>query len=134
MGDRFNVEAAVKHTCELITEAGVNGAKLVAFPELWIPGYPTYIFAHIKGAASRYTLQYYRNSVEVDSSHMYQIRCAARAARIMVILGYSERDKGSLYMSQTFIGPEGNILLHRRKFKPTGYERTIFGDSVSQIR
>lgn len=127
---RFDVEAAVKHTCELIAEAGASDAKLIAFPELWIPGYPTYVFAHDKKAASRYTLQYYRNSVEVDSTHMFRIRAAARAAKIMVVLGYSERDRGSLYMSQTFIDANGAVLLHRRKFKPTGYERTIFGDGV----
>lgn len=64
---------------------------------------------------------------------MYQIRSAARAAKIMVVLGYAERDKGSLYMSQTFIGSDGAIMMHRRKFKPTGYERTIFGDAVSEL-
>lgn len=130
--NRFNVEAAVHDTCKFITEAGQNGAKLIAFPELWIPGYPTFIFAHAKKSASRYTLQYYRNAVEVDSTHMHRIRCAARKSKIMVVLGYAERDKGSLYMSQTFIGPDGSVLLHRRKLKPTGYERTIFGDAVSK--
>lgn len=32
-------------------------------------------------------------------------------------------------MSQTFIGPDGDVLLHRRKFKPTAQERIIFGDA-----
>jgi cyanide hydratase len=32
---------------------------------------------------------------------------------------------------KTFIGPDGNILLHRRKFKPTSLERVVFGDAVS---
>lgn len=61
---------------------------------------------------------------------MTRIRKTAQAAGIMVVLGTSERDRGSLYMAQTFIGPQGDILLHRRKFKPTGAERTIFGDAV----
>jgi cyanide hydratase len=75
-------------------------------------------------------VDYYRHSVAVDSTHMVKIRTAARTANIMVILGISERHRGSLYMAQTFIGPDGDVLLHRRKFKPTGPERIVFGDAV----
>ncbi|KAL4885706.1 carbon-nitrogen hydrolase [Aspergillus karnatakaensis] len=125
----FDVEAAVTKTCDLITEAGKNGAKLIAFAELWIPGYPNFVFAHTTKIVNDFMLEYYRNSISVDSTHMAMIRKAARAAEIMVVLGISERDRGSLYMSQVFIGPDGNILLHRRKFKPTGPERIIFGDA-----
>ncbi|KAJ9209722.1 hypothetical protein DTO166G4_8673 [Paecilomyces variotii] len=106
-----------------------NGAKLIAFPELWIPGYPTFVFAHTTKVVNDYMLEYYRNSVSVDSTHMAAIRTAARSAGIMVVIGISERHRGSLYMSQTFIGPDGDVLLHRRKFKPTGPERIIFGDA-----
>jgi nitrilase len=130
---RFDIEDGVTKTCSLIAEAGQNDAQLVAFPELWIPGYPNFVHAHDPKAASKYLLQYYHNSVEVDSTYMHRIRCATRDARITAVLAYSERDGGSLYMSQTFIGPDGNVLLHRRKLKPTGYERTVFGDAVSRI-
>ncbi|CAK7237066.1 hypothetical protein SBRCBS47491_009850 [Sporothrix bragantina] len=125
----FDVDGAVQKTCALITEAGQNGAKLIAFPELWIPGYPTFVFAHTTKTVNDYMLKYYHNAIAVDSEHMATIRKAARAADIMVALGIAERDWGSLYMSQTFISPQGDILLHRRKFKPTGPERIIFGDA-----
>lgn len=127
------MEAAVKKTCDLITEAGNNGAELIAFPELWIPGYPTFVFAHTTKVVNEYMLEYYRNAVAVNSSHMTQIRRAAQAAKTMVVIGIAERDRGSLYMAQTFIGPQGDILLHRRKFKPTGPERIIFGDAVRSL-
>lgn len=78
-------------------------------------------------------LRYYRNAVAVDSDHMNDIRKAAHVAGIMVVLGIAERDRGSLYMAQTFIGPRGDVLLHRRKFKPTGPERIIFGDAASYL-
>ncbi|KAL2826616.1 carbon-nitrogen hydrolase [Aspergillus cavernicola] len=125
----FDIEAAVQKTCDLITEAGKNNAKLIAFPELCIPGYPTFVFAHTIKTVNDYMLEFYRNSVSVESSHMTKIRKAARAAEIMVVLGISERHRGSLFMAQTFIGPDGTTLLHRRKFKPTGPERIIFGDA-----
>jgi cyanide hydratase len=120
----------VTKTCELINEASKNGAELIAFPELWIPGYPTFVFAHLTKVVNEYQLNYYKNAVSVDSTHMARIRKTARASKIMVVLGIAERDRGSLYMAQTFIGAQGDILLHRRKFKPTGPERCIFGDAV----
>lgn len=76
-------------------------------------------------------IRYYQNCVSVGSTHMASIRKAARDAGIMVVIGIAERDGGSLYMAQTFIGPQGDVLLHRRKFKPTGLERIFFGDAVS---
>ncbi|KAJ0336041.1 hypothetical protein KNSL1_013418 [Colletotrichum chrysophilum] len=127
---RFDVEAATVKTCELVTEAGANGAKLVAFPELWIPGYPNFIHAKAAKETINYNLKYYRNSIDVRSEHVERIRMAARNASIMVVVGISERDKGSLYMAQTFIGPDGDVLLHRRKFKPTAQERILFGDAI----
>jgi len=40
----LDLAASVKKTCGLIDEAASNGAELVAFPECFIPGYPTYIW------------------------------------------------------------------------------------------
>ncbi|KAI8317574.1 hypothetical protein K4K59_004108 [Colletotrichum sp. SAR11_240] len=80
-----------------------------------------------------FNLKYYRNSIDIRSEHMERIRMAARNACIMVVVGISERDKGSLYMAQTFIGPDGDVLLHRRKFKPTAQERILFGDAVESV-
>lgn len=48
--------------------------------------------------------------------------------KIAVVLGYSERDGGSLYISQAFIGADGNMDCHRRKLKPTHMERTVYGE------
>lgn len=50
---------------------------------------------------------------------MDRIREAVKDAGIFVVLGYSERDGDSLYISQSYINAEGKIVLHRRKIKPT---------------
>jgi hypothetical protein len=50
---------------------------------------------------------------------MRQICEAVKEAGIFVVLGYSERAGASLYIAQSFISPEGKIVLHRRKIKPT---------------
>jgi len=45
----LDLAAGVTKTCELIAEAAQNKAKLIAFPECWIPGYPCWIwYVHYK--------------------------------------------------------------------------------------
>jgi nitrilase len=72
--------------------------------------------------------EYMANSMAKDSPEMKRIQAAIKAAGMMVVLGYSERDGASLYMGQSFISPDGEIVHHRRKIKPTHVERTIWGD------
>lgn len=71
---------------------------------------------------------YMANSLRRDSTEMGRIRAAVKAAGIFVVLGHSERDGGSLYIAQSFISPAGDIVLHRRKIKPTHVERAVWGD------
>jgi nitrilase len=40
----LDLGGSVKKACKIIAEAAANGAGLVAFPEMWIPGYPTWIW------------------------------------------------------------------------------------------
>ena len=47
---------------------------------------------------------------------------------MFVVLGTSKRDHGTLYIGQTLIAPDGEIIAHRRKLKPTYVERTIYGE------
>lgn len=66
--------------------------------------------------------------MSIDSPEMTEIRTAVRDEGITILLGYSEREGASIYMAQTLIGPEGQVLMHRRKIKPTGVERALWGD------
>lgn len=60
---------------------------------------------------------------------MRQIQDCAAENSISVCLGFSENDNNSLYIAQALISPEGEMLLCRRKMKPTHMERTVFGDA-----
>src|SRR6266481_9623722 len=40
----IDLEGTVAKTIRYIEEAAKEGAKLIAFPETWIPGYPWYIW------------------------------------------------------------------------------------------
>jgi aliphatic nitrilase len=125
----LDIDGTTKKTIDLISEAAAGGADLVAFPETWIPGYPVFLWSYPVYQQMEFVARYHANSVTMDGEAMTLIREAARANSITVVLGFSEKDAGSLYMSQAVIGPDGEILLHRRKLKPTHAERTLFGES-----
>ena len=38
--DWLNLHGTIAKTVKIIQEASKAGAKLVAFPEVWVPGYP----------------------------------------------------------------------------------------------
>lgn len=63
---------------------------------------------------------------------MDKIRAAVKEAGIFVVLGYSERHNNSIYIAQSFIAPSGDIVLHRRKLKPTSVERSVWGDGQAE--
>lgn len=126
----FDLEAGVKKTISLIEEAASNGASLLAFSEVWLPGYPGFVWTGTYVENQPLVLKYMKNSMTAYGPEMLRIRQAVAAAGIHVVLGFSERSASSLFLAQVMIGPDGNILLHRRKLKPTHLERTIFGDST----
>ncbi|KAH6987121.1 carbon-nitrogen hydrolase [Ilyonectria destructans] len=124
----LDLSATVKKTCELISTAASNGAKLIAFPECWIPGYPCWIWARPVDATLG--VRYIQNSLRIDSPEMETMCATAAEHCISVVLGFSENDGNSLYISQcTISGEDGSILMKRRKLKPTHMERTVFGDA-----
>lgn len=124
----LDLDGTVDKTISIIKEAAADGVELIAFPETWIPGYPQFLWTVTPPEQMPYVGRYHENSLSVDSPQMMKIREAARDNKIGVVIGYSERAFGTLYMAQTAIGTSGQILLHRRKLKPTHVERTLFGE------
>lgn len=123
----LDLAGAVAKTCKLIEEAAENKAQLIAFPEVWIPGYPTWIWS--RPLDFDINVQYIKNSLRLDSPEMDTLRACARQHGIAVSLGFSENDDDSVYIAQALIGADGEIKVHRRKMKPTHMERTVFGDA-----
>ncbi|KAK4871040.1 hypothetical protein LT330_000277 [Penicillium expansum] len=126
----LDLAAGVVKTCSLIAEAAQNGAKLIAFPECWIPGYPCWIWSRLLDV--ELNVAYIKNSITLDSPEMNQIQECAKSHSIAVSLGFSENDNNSVYIAQVMIGGDGEIKSHRRKMKPTHMERTIFGDASGE--
>ena len=120
--------AGVAKTIRLIEEAAANGATLVAFPECWIPGYPWWIWLDSPAMGMQFVRKHFENCITADGPESKAIAAAAKANKIHLVLGYSERCAGSLYIAQLLIGPDGEIIQARRKLKATHVERTVFGE------
>ena len=125
----FDAAATVEKSIALIQEAARNNAEIIAFPEVFIPGYPYHIWLDSPFAGmGKFAVRYHEQSLPIDSPLIVRLRDAARTNKISVVMGFSERDGGTLNMSQIIINEQGNIVAHRRKLKPTHVERTVFGE------
>ncbi len=132
----FDKTACTEKAVARIREAAAQGAELIVFPELFIPGYPygmTFGFTvgH-RDEDGRKDWQVYReNSVLVPGPETDRLAGAAGEAHAWVSIGVSERDAvtGTLYNSNLIFSPEGRLLSCHRKLKPTGAERVVWGDA-----
>jgi predicted amidohydrolase len=127
-------DATVDKTLTLIEQAAASGAKLVVFPETWIPGYPEWIFGTARWndpPAKRLFARLRRNSVEVPSPVTDALCQAARRHEVVLVVGINERDAafstGTLYNSLLFISERGELLGVHRKIMPTHAERILWG-------
>jgi nitrilase len=133
----FDREATVDKACELVREAAAHGAKLILFPEAFIPAYPRGLsFGTVVGNRSsmgrHVWQQYWENSVAVPSATTEKLACVVRENGVYMVMGIIERGspphEGTLYCSLLYFGPDGDILGKHRKLKPTGAERLIWGE------
>ena len=123
----LDLQGGVDKTIALIEEAAAKGAKLIAFPECWLPGYPFWAWLDSAAGTMSYVGIHAANCMTANGPEAQRIADAARANDIWVVLGYSERCAGTLYIAQLIIANDGTIT-PRRKLKATYVERTIFGE------
>jgi nitrilase len=124
----LDADASTEKAIGIIADAGAAGASLVAFPEVWIPGYPAWIWIGSPLWGAQFIPRYHENSIVVRDARFERLRKAAADNSINVVLGASERAGGSLYMAQFLFSRAGEVIATRRKIKPTGVERAVFGE------
>lgn len=124
----MNIDAGIDKAIRYIREASENGARLIAFPEIWLPGYPWWIWLGSPAWGFQFVAKYHENSLSIDSPQFERIFSAAKEYNINVVIGFSEKDNGTLYLSQAIISDQGELLSKRRKLKPTHVERSLFGE------
>jgi len=118
-----------------VREAAAAGARLIVFPEAFIPGYPAWIWRLRPGTdmdlSERLHARLLSESVRIGAGELAPLCDAARECDVTVVCGVNERDTDSsrttLYNSVVVIGPDGALLNVHRKLVPTNAERMVWG-------
>ena len=118
-----------------VDEAAQAGAKLVVFPEAFVPGYPAWMWRLRPGGDMALTEQLHARlraqAVSLAGDDLAPLAEAARRNSACVVCGINERDAqfsgGTLYNTVVIIGPDGALLNRHRKLMPTNPERMVWG-------
>jgi aliphatic nitrilase len=122
----LDAQATVDKARDLIAEASAEGASLVAFPEVFVPGYPYWNWTMSPVQGSPWFERLFRASVTVDGPEVGQLRDAAREFGCHVVIGINERPAhgvGTLYNTVLVIDDAGSLLGAHRKLVPTWAEK-----------
>ena len=120
-------EATTEKACGLIKEAAANGARLVVFPEAFIPAYPDWVWRLPAWNDSAFITRLYDQAVTIPSATVDRLAEAAREATAYVAIGINELEGGTLYNTLLYLSPDGEVVGRHRKLMPTGGERTVWG-------
>lgn len=128
-------EKTLEKVIDAIDEAATQGAKLVAFGEALVPGYPFWV-ERTNGAVFESSLQkawhsrYQAQAICIEDGDLNPICEAARTHQLAVYLGVMERPQSrgghSLYASLVYIDSVGQIASVHRKLMPTYEERLVW--------
>lgn len=124
----MNMDESVKKACKLIAEAADKGAKLIAFPEAFLPGYPYWVWLDDPITTMEFTQMLFSSALECPGLELSKISQAAKENDIYVCISASEREGGSIYMTQFVFDDRGNLLGKHRKLKPMQSEKMVWGE------
>jgi nitrilase len=128
-------DATIEKLAAIAAEASGNGAKLLVFPEAFIPAYPSSVWARAlagwaePGAKEAFALLA-RESLEIPGEGVDRLGEIAREHEAWIVTGVTERDPehpGTLYNTLLYHAPDGSLALKHRKLVPTNHERLVWG-------
>ena len=123
-------DATIELVATRAKEAAKQKAKLIVFPETFIPTYPDWVWRAPAwdGAFDELMSRLVDQSVKVPGPATDALGKAAKAAKAYLSVGVNElSDSGTLYNAQLMFGPDGSLLGKHRKLMPTGGERLVWG-------
>ncbi|MGY6534984.1 MAG: carbon-nitrogen hydrolase family protein [Pararhodobacter sp.] len=124
----MDAKGTLDKTIAIIEDAGRQDIQLLAFGEVWLPGYPFTIWLQPPMVAMEIVMAHRANAITVDGPEMKAVGEAAKRAGTWVMLGFAERDRGSIYCAQALLDDRGQVVMTRRKLRPTHMERTVWGE------
>jgi len=123
-------QACLSRAIEMTHRAAADGAKLVAFPEVFIPGTPIWIDSRpIWDGDEQWYALLVDQAVVVPGPVTDALGEAARDAGVHLVISVQEREQhgATIYNTVLYFGPDGALVGKHRKLMPTGSERTVWG-------
>jgi nitrilase len=115
----------------LAGKAAAEGARLVAFPEAFVPGYPDWVWRTRPWDADATALyaRLFDQAVVVGSPATDLLAETAARLGIWLSVGVDERDDrdSTIYNTLLHFAPDGTLAARHRKLMPTGGERLVWG-------
>jgi nitrilase len=123
-------DATIDRVAALTATAARDGAQLVVFPEVFVPGTPIWIDTQViwEGDEDWFGLLA-SNAVVIPSPASERLGAIAAEHGVWLVVGVDERDPhgGTIYNTVLYFSPGGLLAGRHRKLMPTGAERTVWG-------
>jgi len=120
-------DATIDKIGTLTKEAAAAGARLVAFPEGFVPTYPDWVWRTNPWADGEWYARWIDQCVDVPGPACAALGDIARENEVHLAVPVNERDGGTVYNTLLYFGPDGALLGTHRKLVATGGERLVWG-------
>lgn len=131
----LDVEKTIEKAIDFIKEASQNGATLIAFPEVFVAGYPYWNWIMTPVQGSKWYEKLYKCSLKTDDESMKPLFQATKDFNINIVIGINERGNsyGEIYNTNLIIDNNGKLIGKHRKLVPTWAEKLTWssGDGSS---
>jgi nitrilase len=115
----------------ILEDAADNGCQLIAFPEVYVAGYPYWVWLERPYIGQKLFPVLYRNSVRIPGPAITELSRMARQFRLVMVVGVNEIEpscSGTMYNTNLTFNSDGALLGAHRKLVPTYAEKLIWGN------
>ena len=131
----LNAEKTIDKAIAFVKEAADNGAQLIAFPEVFVSGYPYWNWIMTPVQGSKWYEKLYKSAITADGSEVKRLCDAAKKFNIHIVIGINEKGTsyGEIYNTNLIIDNNGTLIGKHRKLVPTWAEKLTWtsGDGSS---